>query len=59
MNPENIYTNELIKKINPTVLTAGSSLFASATAGDPDSKLLAAELMKDVLPEKGKNNALS
>ena len=57
MNPENIYTNELIKKINPTVLTAGSSLFASATAGDPDSKLLAAELMKDVLPEKEKNNA--
>ena len=59
MNFESIYTSDIVKKINPTVLTAGSSLFASAAAGNPDSKLLAAELLKDILPEEGKNDALS
>lgn len=57
MNFGNIYTYDLMKKINPTVLTAWSSLLGSAAVGDHDSGVLAAELMKNTLPEE--NNALS
>jgi|GEM_PF-1308179 len=46
MNTENIYTNNLLKKLNPAVLSAGASLASGVMMNDPDAQRLAAEIIK-------------
>ncbi len=46
MNNGTVYTDEILKRLNPAVLTAGAGLNGSAAMGDPDAVRLAEALMK-------------